>query len=50
MTKALETEDDNEYLENFKIYMRKIDPYGNKIEKYKMKSGRTTYWVPKIQK
>ena len=38
------------YIENFKIYNKKIDPFGNKVETYKMKSGRTTYWVPKKQK
>jgi len=50
MLKSLLTEDDNKYLENFKIYSKKEDPYGNKIKKYTMKSGRTTYWVPEVQK
>jgi len=50
MLKSLETEDDNKYLENFKIYTKKEDPYGNKVKKYSMKSGRTTYWVPEVQK
>lgn len=35
----------------FKIYRQKTDPYGNKVEADKtINKGRSTYWVPKIQK
>jgi formamidopyrimidine-DNA glycosylase len=33
----------------FKVYRRKLDPFGNKIIGEKIISGRTTYWSPKIQ-
>lgn len=34
---------------NFKVYRRKVDPYGNKINADKIINSRTTYWSPKKQ-
>lgn len=39
-------EDDFEY----QVYRRKTDPKGNKVVADKIIKGRTTYWVPNIQK
>ena len=33
----------------FRVYGRKEDPYGNKIEKVKTPDGRTSHWVPNLQ-
>jgi formamidopyrimidine-DNA glycosylase len=38
------------YLDSFKVYRKEEDPLGNKVETYKNKLGRTTYWVPAVQK
>lgn len=39
------------YTESMKVYQRKEDPDGNKIEKHKSeKTKRTTFWVPAIQR
>jgi len=38
------------YLNAFKVYRKEEDPLGNKVETYKNKLGRTTYWVPAVQK
>lgn len=32
-----------------KVYCKKKDPLGNKVESFKSKDGRTTYWVSKVQ-
>ena len=45
MLKALNSDDPEKYMDSMKIYSRKIDPLGNKI-----KTGRTTCYVPQIQK
>jgi DNA-formamidopyrimidine glycosylase len=50
MMKVLESDDPNKYMNSMKIYSRKIDPFGNKIKTHKTKTGRTTYYVPEIQK
>lgn len=34
----------------FKVYRQKTDPLGNKVKADKIITGRTTYWVPSIQK
>ena len=34
----------------FMVYRCKTDPYGNKVKADEIIKGRTTYWVPKIQK
>src|SRR5271154_3010928 len=34
----------------FQIYKQKTDPLGNKVKADKIINGRTTYWVPEIQK
>lgn len=34
----------------FAVYKQKKDPQGNPVAKLKTKDGRTTYWVPAIQK
>ena len=34
----------------FRVYNRKTDPFGNKVKADKIVDGRTTYWVPLIQK
>lgn len=35
---------------NFNVYRRKKDPDGNKVKPDKIIKGRTTYWVPAVQK
>ena len=35
----------------FSVYQQNKDPFGNMVEKNKeINKGRTTYWVPTIQK
>lgn len=34
----------------FMVYRCKTDPYGNKVKADKIIGGRTTYWVPSVQK
>ncbi len=34
----------------FKVYQQKTDKYGNDVKADKIITGRTTYWVPQIQK
>ena len=50
MLKALNSDDPYKYMNSMKIYRSKIDPFGNKIKTHKTKTGRTTYYVPQIQK
>lgn len=38
------------YVFNFKVYGRKIDSNGYDVQKLKTTDGRTTHWVPEIQK
>ncbi len=40
---------DNEEFE-FRVYQQDIDKLGNKIQSDKIITGRTTYWVPSVQK
>ena len=38
------------YLSQFRIYMKKVDHLGNKVLIHKSKTGRSTFWVPELQK
>jgi DNA-formamidopyrimidine glycosylase len=38
------------YDSRFAVYQKEKDPYGNEIKKHKTKTGRTTFWVPSLQK
>jgi formamidopyrimidine-DNA glycosylase len=38
------------YMSAMKVYSRKQDPYGNPVHTRTTKTGRTTWWVPAIQK
>jgi formamidopyrimidine-DNA glycosylase len=42
--------DEHAYMNTMKVYQKEVDPLGNKIQKHKTKEGRTTFWVPSIQK
>lgn len=37
------------YEKQFKVYSQEVDPLGNKVAKFKTKTGRTTHWVPVVQ-
>jgi DNA-formamidopyrimidine glycosylase len=39
-----------EYSQRFLVYNQKTDPHGNPVIKEKTKDGRTTHWVPNIQR
>lgn len=41
---------DDEYVATMKIYRKAKDPYGNQVVSYVASNGRTTFWVPNIQK
>lgn len=49
MYKAVGSDDPDAYEKSMNVYMKKIDPFGNAVKTYVSKSGRTTYWVPKMQ-
>ena len=38
------------YSSKFLVYNQKVDPYNNKVVKTRTPDGRTTHWVPEIQK
>lgn len=40
----------NKYFDSMRVYMREKDLYGNPVVTHKTKTGRTTYWVPNVQK
>lgn len=42
--------DGDKYEAGMRVYMRAEDPKGNKVEKHATKTGRTTFWVPAVQK
>lgn len=50
MYKAVLKDDDELYEQSMQIYKKKKDPHGNDVKTYMNKNGRTTYWVPSIQK
>ena len=39
-----------QYTQKFLVYNQKKDPIGNVVIKEKTSDGRTTHWVPEIQK
>jgi DNA-formamidopyrimidine glycosylase len=41
---------EGEYSFTFNVYQKKKDPLGNKIISEKTKDGRTSHWVPEVQK
>lgn len=41
---------DDQYIANMKVYRKSNDPYGNKVVSYIASNGRTTFWVPRLQK
>lgn len=42
--------DEHTYMDTMKVYQKEVDPVGNKIQKHKTKTGRTSFWVPNIQR
>lgn len=40
----------NKYLGAMKVYHQKTDPYGNLVVTHATKGGRTTWWVPAMQR
>ena len=38
------------YSSRFLVYNQKTDPYDNPVTKTKTPDGRTTHWVPEVQK
>lgn len=46
----LSSNSSNKYLGEMKVYNQKTDPYGNNVVTHTTKGGRTTWWVPAIQK
>jgi formamidopyrimidine-DNA glycosylase len=50
MFKTLIEDNIDKYIDTMKVYQKKIDPLGNKIHKRTTKYGRTTFYVPSIQK
>lgn len=42
--------DAGKYEAGMRVYMKQMDPKGNKVEKHTSKTGRTTFWVPAVQK
>lgn len=38
------------YSSRFAVYKRKVDPIGNEIKRITTADGRTTHWVPAVQK
>ena len=41
---------EGQYSQKFAVYNQKEDPYGNAVIKEKTEDGRTTHWVPALQK
>jgi len=48
--KSISHDDMDRYEKTMKVYRKDVDPYGNKVEKHKTSTGRTTFWVPTVQK
>jgi formamidopyrimidine-DNA glycosylase len=38
------------YLNQFRVYRQEYDPYNNPVKIHKSKTGRSTFWVPSVQK
>lgn len=50
MRDAIAKDDDDAYEKSMRVYKKKHDPCGNAVRSYMNDSGRTTYWVPELQK
>jgi len=50
MMRAIDTQDLDAYEHAMKVYMKKKDPLGNAIHVHTTKAGRSTFWVPSLQK
>ena len=50
MFKILIGNNDEKYMNAMKVYQKEIDPLGNKIHRRITKYGRSTFYVPSIQK
>lgn len=50
MVTSLEKHNQEDYMGQMQVYMKKVDPHGNNVIKHKSKGGRTTFWVPELQK
>jgi len=50
MLKILIEQDIDKYMNTMKVYQKDYDPLGNKIYRRTTKQGRTTFYVPSIQK
>lgn len=50
MIQAIDADDADAYENAMKVYMKKKDPFGNVVHVHKTKAGRSTFWVPSLQK
>lgn len=50
MLRVMLKEDDDAYMGSMKVYQRNMDPLGNNVDTHTAKNGRTTFWVPAIQR
>jgi len=50
MYRVLLSRDDSKYISSMQIYRREKDKFGNMIVAHTAKNGRTTFWVPSVQK
>jgi formamidopyrimidine-DNA glycosylase len=50
LTILLSANSGNKYLGAMKVYNNKFDPYGHPVATHTTKGGRTTWWVPAMQK
>lgn len=48
--KSINNKDPSLYMKTMLVYMKNVDPHGEKVVKHKTKYGRTTFWVPRVQK
>lgn len=49
MLKAIYSDDPDAYEKTMKVYMKKQDPNGYEVVRYKNDNNRMTYWVPQVQ-
>jgi hypothetical protein len=40
----------DKYMDSWNVYQQKTDKLGNYVRTHKSKNGRTTHWVPNVQK
>lgn len=50
MYKAVAHKDTKEYMDTMRVYMKTKDPLGNVVAQHQTKKGRTTFWVPAVQR